>query len=198
MDISQKSFSNKTRFEFGEENLGFTVEDKSGSQSFIVAYGSIPTDVGMIEEKNIWYRNVGLLWSLIGFFIMAQSYLSHGELIGSFWFILGIGCLIVYWVVKTRYTVIDTQKGRLFIINNEQRDIIMEEIDTRRKGQWYSWYGTINFENQPSNEINKYIWLLEKDVISEKEYNESVSQIISYHNLKLTSSESDWSERTMN
>ena len=68
MELSQKSHSNHTKFVFGEDALTYTVKDKSGSQTFPIGYGSIPTDVGELEERNPMYRNLGYIWAFLGFF----------------------------------------------------------------------------------------------------------------------------------
>ena len=198
MDISQKKFSNKTKFEFEDESLKFTVKDKSGSQSFTVDYGSIPKDSGELEERNLWYRNVGGIWVLLGAFFIVSRYFETGEFRNSIWLVIGLICLITYWVAKTAYTVIDTEKGRLYIIKNKQHDEIISEIDARRKGQWLSWYGSLNLENNPEREINKFKWLLNEEVITKEEFNEKEKAIINHHNIEISTAESDSPHATIN
>jgi hypothetical protein len=192
MEITQKKFSNRAKFEFGEESLKYTVKDKSGSHSFTIDYGSIPTDYGEVEERNLWYRNVGYLWILLGIFFTVYTQKV------SIWIFIGFVCMAVYWLVKTTYTVIDTEKGRLFVIKNHLHDNLMKEIDTRRKKQWYAWYGEVDFGNEPAKELNKFKWLLDNKVISEMEYNENVNKVISFHKLELVDREDSNSEETIN
>ena len=67
MEINQKKSSNQTKFEFGDEKLKYTVKDASGKKTFTTEYGSISDDdFDELEEKNDWFRNVGILWILIG------------------------------------------------------------------------------------------------------------------------------------
>lgn len=191
MEIAQKKFSNKTKFEFRDEDLKYTVQDKSGSQSFSVEYGAIPTDHGDLVERNDWYRNAGVLWFVLGVFIIVSHYLETGTMKWSIWLPVGAICFVMYWVVKTAYVVIDTEKGRLFIIKDEKHDEILKEIDSRRKGQWLSWYGALDLGNDPSNEINKFKWLLDKEVISQEEYNLNIAQITNHHNVELADLQND-------
>lgn len=62
MEIKQSRNSNRTRFEFGEDELNYTLEDGSGSRSFSVQYTKITRDRQTLEERNQWLRNVGALW----------------------------------------------------------------------------------------------------------------------------------------
>jgi hypothetical protein len=180
MEILQKKFSNKTKFEFQDESLKFIVKDNSGSQTFSVDYGLIPTDYWEIEERNLWYRNVGGIWTALGILFIVLEYMKTGEIRNAIWLLIGLCCLTIYWIAKTEYTVIDTENGRLYIIKDNQHDEILKEIDTRRKAQWLSLYGLVNLENDAASEIDKFKWLFDRDVISKEEYQEK-EKIISNH-----------------
>ena len=52
MEIQQKRNSNRARFEFGEEELRYHVQDSSGSRSFSVAYTDISRDRQTLQERN--------------------------------------------------------------------------------------------------------------------------------------------------
>jgi len=171
MEINQKKSSNQTKFEFGDEKLKYTVKDASGKKTFTTEYGSISDeDFDELEEKNDWFRNVGILWILIGAFQIGNRFMESGTLSGSMWLTLGIICFIIYRFKTIHYTILDAEKGRIFIIQDDKHSKILDEISERRKKQWKSWYGSINYENDPQNEISKFQWLLDKKVISESEF----------------------------
>ena len=44
MEISQKKYSNRVRYVFGDEELDYHVQDSSGSRSFSVPYSAISRD----------------------------------------------------------------------------------------------------------------------------------------------------------
>lgn len=196
MDKSQKKFSNRTNFEFGDDLLKYTLKDSSGSRTFSIEYGAISTDSGELEERNAWYRNVGFLWILIGAIVIYTHFADTGEVRGSLWFTLGLICIAMYWILKTSYTILDTEKGRIFIIKDAAHDEILDTIDARRKKQWFEWYGTIDYGNDPSKEVGKFQWLLDRDAISEDVFLESKRRIIEYHNLDEVDDTSD--DRTLN
>lgn len=183
MEIVQKRFSNKATFSFGDSDLRYTIRDSSSSQSFSIPYGSIRDDVGEFEERNVWYRNVGIFWVGLGLLQVGTYFAEHGQLRGSIWLTLGLVCFVVYWTAKTSFSVIDTEKGRLFIIKNAQHEQIMKELETRRAEQWRQWYGHVDLANDPEKEIGKFQWLKERKIISETEYNEAVARISQHHDL---------------
>lgn len=171
MELTQKKSSNQTTFEFGKEKLKYSIKDSSGKKTFSTEYGSISDeDFDELEEKNAWFRNVGILWVLIGAVQIIGRLMESGSFSGSIWLTLGIICLITYRFKTTNYTIVDAEKGRIFIIQDEQHSKILDEISKRRKKQWKLWYGSINYENDPQNELNKFQWLLDKKVISDDEF----------------------------
>jgi hypothetical protein len=171
MELTQKKSSNQTIFEFGEDKLKYSLKGTSGKKIFSTDYGAISDeDFDEFEEKNEWFRNVGILWVLIGVFQIANRLMESGSFSGSMWLTLGIICLITYRYKTTSYTIVDAETGRIFIIKDAQHSKILDEISSRRKKQWKIWYGSVNYENDSQNELNKFQWLLDKKVISEDEF----------------------------
>jgi len=171
MELIQKKSSNQTTFEFGVEKLKYTIKDASGKRTFSIEYGSISDeDFDELEEKNAWFRNVGIIWVLLGLFQIVSRFMETGMPSGSMWLTLGIIFLFVYFFKTTNYAVLDTEKGQIFVIKDAQQSKILDEISSRRNSQWKRWYGTINYENESHIELNKFQWLLDKNVISEEEF----------------------------
>ena len=96
--------------------------------------------------------------------------MESGAFTGSMWLTLGLICLITYRFKTTHYTIVDAEKGRIFIIQDAQHSKILDEISIRRNKQWKLWYGSVNYENDPQSELIKFKWLLDKNVISEDEF----------------------------
>ncbi len=178
MEIRQKRFFNKTSFSFGNDKLAYSVKDRSGTHTFDIYYGDIPKDRQELEERNEWYRNVGIFWILIGVVQIIYRYYETGAVKGSIWLTLGVVCFIVYAIAKTKFTIIPTPTGKIFIIQNKQHSKILEEIEGRRKKQLYEWYGEIDFSNDPNIEMAKFKWLADQGVIDENEMRGKINQII--------------------
>ena len=157
MELTQKRSSNQTRFEFGEDKLKYSIKDASGKTTFSTDYGSISDeDFDELEEKNTWFRNVGILWVLIGSVQIISRFMESGAFTGSMWLTLGVICLITYRFKTTNYTIVDAEKGRIFIIQDDQHSKILDEISIRRNKQWKLWYGSVNYENDPQSELIKF------------------------------------------
>ena len=181
MELIQKKLSNNTKFVFGGEKLQYTLKDNTGSQSFAVEYSSIPSELSEFIEQNVWYRNVGIAWLIISGFQMAHWYSELGTLKVSLWLLLGIVFFAIYMLAKTEYSILNTDNGRIFIIKDVKHDQILGEIHSRKRGQLLSWYGDINYSNDPNNELAKFNWLLDQGAITESERSEMENKLRLYH-----------------
>lgn len=181
-ELNQRSWSNKTKFQFKDDKLDYTIKYSSGSHSFSINYGSIPLDDKReLEEKNSWFRNVGILWLLIGGFQTFLRFSDSGDIKISMWIILGAICFIAFLFAKTKYTILGTESGNILIIRNKQHDNILTEITQRRKEQLLAWYGEINYTNDPNDEMNKFLWLKNQNLISEEQLEDVKEKLIAYH-----------------
>lgn len=177
MEIRQSRFSNKTTFVFGDEAFKYTLKDTTGQQSFSVPYTYIPTDKNELEERNPWFRNVGLFWVLIGVVQFTYGLFETGALIPSIWLILGLVCFAIYRIASTRYTVLNTKRGSIFVIRDGKHEEILHELAIRRKTQLRTLYGVIDYDNDPSVEMNKFRWLFQEGVITKQELEITLEEI---------------------
>jgi hypothetical protein len=178
MEIKQKKFSNKTNFSFGRSQLKYNIEDNSASTTFSIDYSDIPFEFDEFEEKNQWFRNAGLLWILIGAIQGGLNILEHGRIGGFFWLFIGLICMAIFYYAKTKYSIFNTEKGRIFVIQNKQYEKIMSTIINRRKTHLKELYGEINLGRNPNDEISKFQWLVDHSVISQVEFSEIKQKII--------------------
>lgn len=189
----QRSFSVKTEFTYGDDDLKYSIEDSSGSESFTVNYASVPAESQNIKiDKNPWFRNAGVLCLIIGI-VQGLFLISDPDHIRtSIWIISGAVLFAIHAIAKTKYTVLNCDQGNtIFLIRNKSHDKIYDEIKRRRKIQVLGWYGEINFENEPSDEITKFVWLHDQGYISEDKLKSIVEKITDYHNNKISESVSE-------
>lgn len=178
MEIKQKKFSNKTKFSFGEEDFNYTIEDKSSSGEFSMSYADFPQKQTAFEEKNGWLKNVGLIWCAIGVLQIGNAVITKAPLSGTgFWLIIGLVCLVFYKYARTKFSMFSDNHSKIFIIKDKKHDQILDEINKRRKRQMLTWYGEINFDNEPERETNKFKWLLNEGVITKEEADTKIAQI---------------------
>ena len=184
MEIVQRRFMNKIWFKFEEQKLKYIIKDSNGRQTFTTLYEDISDDVREMDERNSWYRNVGIFWVMIGVLQVIATFHKYGQFRGSLWLTLGIVCFLVYGVAKTRYSILPSDGGNILIIQDSKHDDIMHEILNRRKDQLRSLYGEIDASNNPEKEIEKFKLLHKQDIISEDEMKEKIDQIIRMNEIK--------------
>lgn len=178
MEIKQKKLSTKHMFTFSDESLNFAFKDKSGSDDFDINYVDFPEKSSTSIEQNEWLRNVGILWCLLGCYRVGTAIYNDLPLTGTaFWLFIGLICVAISVFTKIKYSVFKTEYGNIFVMNDKKHDKIILEIESRKKSQLLKWYGDINLDNDLDNEIRKFRWLAEQNVISEKEAEEKIATV---------------------
>lgn len=175
--IEQSRFGTRTRFEFLDDGLRYSVKDSAVSASFTIEYDDIPKDFSELEEKKAWFRNVGILWIVIG---LAQIGLrvASGDGIGvPFWLLLGLGCVGYHHLSHVRYRVYDTARGRILVIDDRSRPKVEEEIARRRAGLLKARYARVIDPTDSEREAARFRWLRKEGVISEDEFDQLMVEL---------------------
>lgn len=165
MKIEQKKNGTKVEFDFNDDFLYYKIKDSNGSNSFNIRYEDITNSITEFEERNSWYKNVGLFWAILGVIDMA---LNRTKL--SLWLVLGIIFYGLYYYYQTSYSKIDATSRNLLIIKNDKHDEIIKEIFSQRNTYLKREYGKINEKNDKQNELNKFRWLKNIGVIADYEF----------------------------
>jgi len=177
MEIIQKKKSNRHTFTFNDNYFNFAYEDKTGSGDTDINYADFPQKSSVQIERNDWLMNVGYLWCALGIFQIGYAIYSEASLSGKgFWLMVGIACVLWAHFSKVKYSVFKAEPGNIFVIHDNNHDKIIGEINSRRKNQLLDWYGDINPENDLENEIGKFKWLAEQDVMTKEESERKISQ----------------------
>ena len=169
MEIQQKRHSNRIGFVFKDEELRYSLKDSSGSRTFSVHYTDISRDRQMMEERNQWLRNVGLIWIAIGVVFTASAWFSRQELVPSLWLLLGGGCYAAYRLRSTCFTILPSEKGNLLVIDDQDGQRVIEQIETRRAAQLRDQYDYINPDESPEQQRNRYKWLHREGALTDDE-----------------------------
>lgn len=179
MKIDQKKFSTRHTFTFGPDMLNFGYVDKSGSGDVDIPYADIPAKSSIQIEKNLWLRNVGYLWCLLGGLQIAWALISGKSLAGTgFWLMLGLICVLWAHVTTIKYTVFHADQGSIFVIQDgKTHDRITGEMASRKKDQLLALFGNIDIENGLEREVSKFRWLAEQKVLTPEEANQRIAQV---------------------
>lgn len=177
MQIKQSKNSNRIQYDFGADELQYFVQDSSGSRSFSVAYADISRDRQTLEERNQWLRNAGLLWLALGALLTAVTWFNEQTLRLSFWAWMGAGCYAVYWLRRTRFTIVPSDKGNLLVIADAQGPRIIEEIQSRRAAQYRERYDFTSADESPEQQRNRFNWLHREQALSDEELAERLATV---------------------
>ena len=183
MEIEQKRYFNRTRFTFDDDRLTFTMKHDGGSRSFDVNYSEIPMENAGMEERTPWFRNAGVVlliaWlcrTLVGIVDPASA-----PGLSLHWPLAATCCLLIYRYLVTNFTIFNTDAGELYLICDDHYEEILNEIMTRRKSQLLSWYGEIDYANDPGEEIRKFHWLKMQGAIDDDEFQTIRTRIEVFH-----------------
>lgn len=177
MEIKQSRNSNRIRYQFGEDELNYSLEDSSGSRSLSVQYTDISRDRQTLEERNQWLRNAGLLWIALGGVLTVMSYFGEGPFRASFWLWIGLGCYAVYWFRRTKFTILPTDKGNLLVIDNDDGPRLIQEIESRRAAQFLREYDFLDADETPQQQHKRFKWLHSEGALSDEEFQRRVAMI---------------------
>ncbi len=178
MEFFQKRLATNIKFEFGAADLHFWIRDNSGERDAVIDYSDIPVARRRVFDRNTWLRNVALLWCLLGVVQIAIALFAARPITGAaFWLVLGLVCLAAYRLSHSSYTVIDTDKGSIWILENKQSDQILEQLTERRKFRLKELYGSINPNNDPEREIQKFEWLVSEQALTRVDADRLISEV---------------------
>ena len=183
MEIEQKRGFNRTRFTFNDDHLTYTLRQTGGMRTFEVNYSDIPIGNWDMEKRAPWFLNAGIVLLVVWFcqiFIGIIIPLSTGGLF-LHWPLAAAGCLLIYQLTLIRYTVFKTDEGKICLICDGKHEEVMNEILSRRRAQLLSWYGEIDYANDPGEEIRKFHWLKLQGVIGEEEFESIRNRIEIFH-----------------
>ncbi len=176
MEFRQKKLSNRIEFALGDDTFNYAFRDSSGSADVDLNYADMPEKSSERIERQDWWRNVGLLWIVIGVVQAGGALMSEAGLKSiPFWLLLGAACLAWYYVSTVKYSVLAFDGGRVYVIRDQQHDVILAELTRRKHAQLRAWYGEINSDNPPEKEIQKFRWLHKRGAFSESEVQAKIS-----------------------
>lgn len=178
MDVKfeQSKLGRKFWFEFTDDALTYRAKDASSDATEKIPYSSI-TDKGWeYTYQNEWWRNVGFLWVAIGLALEIPGVLS-GTWSLPFWSILGVGALVYYYSSRVRHTVIEAESAKILVMYGRNHDVIVNTIFQKRKEALKKLYGKVDLSNTSENELRKFEILLEKEIISENEFQAAKKEI---------------------
>lgn len=205
--VIQSKFGVRLKFQFGADQLTYSVRDQSGELQFPIYYEAI----NVLAPSTIVTNNDRFVRRIFAFpiaAIVASIAMTNFNKAASDGFGLLGGALIVLLLVARalklfaiRYTMLrmspppaGATNHLIRIIQDKNHAAVIEEIKSRWRARIKKLHGDINFANDATKEIAKLTWLKENAVITDGEYREAVEKVQAHamHNQLQTA------ERTFN
>jgi hypothetical protein len=176
----QKTYGKKLKFKFGEDQLGYTISDRSGEKEFSVPYEAI----NLKDPTSLFVRSrllrVILLLAVVYGGIACVAVNIHRTRDDPASVILVIVPLTAFFLaeffcknVGKRYTIYQTSnKGPIQIMHGKDYSLISKGLQERWVARLKKLHGAINYDTDIAKEELKFKWLKENEVISEQEYQE--------------------------
>lgn len=174
---TQAKAGTKTTFDFGVDELKYTVVDKTSSTTFKTPYTGLSNDHGFLVERNTWLMNVGLIWIALGLLTTGVKFAETRTVVPSLWLWLGLACAGWAWVRTIRYLKIPTEHGTILLIEDSQKGSLLAELEGRRRDQLRRWHDFIDASEDPARQRARFNWLHEEGALTAEELDERVDRL---------------------
>jgi hypothetical protein len=171
MHFYQKKNKNNISIEIGKDYLTYSIKDETTNRTEKVPYENILNDKYEFYESNKAFKNNAIYAGVVGAIFLAIN-IFYGTKLWAWLFMLG--CPIFFYLYhrsKAAFTVIKTDGDiNMFILQDKQHDEVLENIYKSRNSYLQDKYLSIDHDNDPQREMNKFAWLLELGVINGREF----------------------------
>jgi hypothetical protein len=188
--IDQRKLGHSRKFQFAHENLIYTLRDPSGERTFSVPYQIIDaSNVSEVRSTNprfVQRLNRAAIVGFVASFAIASVSNPAGAVVGissviafvGIWAAHSMGLFSVSFTHIPMSPVPAGAKSNLLsIIKDDRRDQVVAELRKRSHDRLRALYGTANLAGNPEQEAGRLKWLKDRDVISDREYEEQMSRL---------------------
>ena len=180
--FKQKRGQHRTRITFGETEVMAYREDQHHAATFEVEYEELPFESHSHTDKMQPARAAAIF--LLGYAILGSvSYQLGGGMLalspGTALFQVLVAAMfeIAYRRTSVTFTIFDTVRGSLFVIDDAQQEEIISTLKKRRDAQIRERHGAVDPLNHPERERQRFGFLFEKGVIDRLRYDQAIAEI---------------------
>ncbi|MBP9690596.1 hypothetical protein KBD81_00795 [Candidatus Woesebacteria bacterium] len=177
MKYRQKKGKNIVEIEFLENKIKYFLQDDGSSGSFDIRPETISKDTITFLEKNNGFKNYSIYLLIIG---LVFAFMTFFLKIFTFYIPFLLGSIIMvtlYRLSFVKYTIIETTKKKIYIIQDKNHDEIVKKIFDMRNQYYKDIYFKFIPENNVKDEADKFKWLLDEEIITQAEYQSVLSEI---------------------
>lgn len=171
MTYNQKKNKNNISVSLEEEGIIYKIKDESMNRTENIPYENILNEKFEAFESNKSFKNNSIYTGIIGIIFLTIN-IFYGSGLWAWLFLLASPTFyFLYHKSKAAFTVIKTSGGiNMYILQDNQHNEILEQIYKKRNNYLQENYLSINYNNDPQSELNKFNWLKGLGIINEREY----------------------------
>lgn len=178
MKITQKKYPDKANFSFHESKLTYEISGPETGKKFSIGYSEIPNLDEESQEMNTTNKINIYVGSFLLFVAIVQDFfIGFDHFVNLIWFVLGCAALSTTLWQRNGYTVFQTNLGTIFILRDKQHDRILDMLKLKRKDYLLSVYGKINGASSFQEELSKFNWLYDQNVLSKEELDKAIYEL---------------------
>jgi hypothetical protein len=134
MVVEQTGAAARTRFEFGERLLGYTLNAGGRTRTLEADYAYLPRRRGVVATSAVILRTLGHVGFAGGVAMVAMAFATRASPFAGF-VVIGVAalCLLVHMASLTPFTVIKASEGEIWVIRGPQHGPILKELARRRR-----------------------------------------------------------------
>ena len=184
MIYSQKKAETTLTFELNEEGINFTMKDQTIHKSEFIPYEDISNKSHEYFEKNAGHKSRAIYFLVVGILFIIVNVAFKMRLWA--WMFL-VGAPIFYYLYRksiVNYKVLNTDSGSMdiWVLDDVNQDEIINVIYNKRNEYLRENYLEINYSNESSSEINKFLWIKNLKLINQREFEVIKEEIINNEN----------------
>ena len=178
MEYLQKKGANVIKMDLKEDRILCDVKDETSDGVFSIRYEDITNDRTGLMEAKTHFKSYSIYLLIIAILFIVSNIIFGTHHLGGLFFVASLFTYLIYRFSVVRYTIIEAGERKIYVIRDKEHDEIVEQIYAKRDLYLKTTYGKLNTENDPNDEIEKFIWLKELGVINQDEFDSIHAELL--------------------
>ncbi len=176
MKFEQKKCGTHITIELLPHGVKYSLKDAKHYEAFTVAYEELGTHTWEFEERLAVFQFLAFYFFILGVVRLDRDVIEK-KLTVPLWLLVAAGFYLLYRVRRIRYTVLDCDGCRLYVIQDKYHDQILKTLQTWKAEYLRSKYARIDPDNDPALELRKLSWLKAEGIITDDEFEQLKSEL---------------------
>jgi len=171
MEFQQKKNKNHIRVVIKKNGIDYHIQDPMIDKQFFVPFEDLSNRSYSFKEQNNGMKNFAIYTGVMGSLFLFINLLYETR----FWsWLFLLSSPFFYWRYKASqiaFIVIECEQSpQLYLIKDGQEMAIYDALISARNKYLRTCYAAIHYENSRAAELQKFGWLYDLGVITEREY----------------------------